>query len=97
NNHNEWVTRVKPDLGSGISERVWEATRSTDENIDAYKSVKTELRAALSALLGDFGILAIPSVPGPPSKLQTETSTLEPFRARAFSLLPVAGVSGFCQ
>ncbi|KAL7002594.1 Amidase 1 [Sarracenia purpurea var. burkii] len=91
NNHNEWVTMVKPDLGPGISERVWEAMRSTDENIDDCKSVKTELRAALSALL------AIPSVLGPPPKLQTETSTLETFRARAFSLLSVAGVSGFCQ
>ncbi|XP_058216414.1 amidase 1-like isoform X1 [Rhododendron vialii] len=97
NNHGEWVTTVKPDLGPGISERVWEAVRSTDENLDVCQLVKTELRAALTALLGDYGILAIPTVPGPPPKLQTEPSTLETFRARAFSLLSVAGVSGFCQ
>ncbi|KAI8024184.1 Amidase 1 [Camellia lanceoleosa] len=66
NNHGEWVSTVKPDLGPGISERVWEAVRSTDENIDVCTSVKTELRAALTALLGDFGILAIPTTPGPP-------------------------------
>lgn len=52
NNHGEWVSTVKPDLGPGISERVWEALRSTDENIDAWKSVKNELRSALTALLG---------------------------------------------
>ncbi|XP_028098969.1 amidase 1-like isoform X3 [Camellia sinensis] len=97
NNHGEWVSTVKPDLGPGISERVWEAMRSTDENIDVFTSVKTELRAALTALLGDFGILAIPTTPGPPPKLQTEQTTLEEFGARAFSLLSVAGVSGFCQ
>lgn len=97
NNHGEWVTTIKPDLGPGISERVWEAIRSTDENIDVCQSVKTELRAALTALLGDFGILAIPTVPGPPPKLQTETTTLEAFRVNAFSLLSIAGVSGFCQ
>ncbi|KAG5549235.1 hypothetical protein RHGRI_014557 [Rhododendron griersonianum] len=97
NNHGEWVSTVKPDLGPGISERVWEAVRSTDENLDVCHLVKTELRAALTALLGDYGILAIPTVPGPPPKLQTEPSTLETFRARAFSLLSVAGVSGFCQ
>lgn len=39
----------------------------------------------------------IPTVPGPPPKLQTNASELEIFRARAFSLLSIAGVSGFCQ
>ena len=52
NNHGEWVKTVKPDLGPGISERVWEALETTDENIDVCHSVKTELRAALTALLG---------------------------------------------
>ncbi|XP_058183480.1 amidase 1-like isoform X2 [Rhododendron vialii] len=52
NNHGEWVSIVKPDLGPGISERVWAAVRSTDENIDVCHSVKTELRVALTALLG---------------------------------------------
>ncbi|KAJ6434395.1 hypothetical protein OIU84_017995 [Salix udensis] len=73
-NHGEWITAVKPELGPGISER-----------------------AALATLLQDFGILAIPTVPGPPPKLQTDPTTLEIFRAKAFSLLSIAGVSGFCQ
>lgn len=96
-NHGEWVTRVNPELGPGISERVWEAVRSTDENIDVCRSVKIELRDALSALLGDSGVLALPTIPGAPPKLESDPATLEVFRARAFSLLSVAGVSGFCQ
>lgn len=97
NNHGEWVCTVKPDLGPGISERVWEAVRSADENLDVCHLVKTELRAALTALLGDYGILAIPTVPGPPPELQTEPSSLETFRDGAFNFLSVAGLSGFCQ
>ncbi|KAJ4719494.1 Amidase 1 [Melia azedarach] len=97
NNHGEWVTTVKPDLGPGISERVWEAIRTSEENIDLCQSVKTELRNALTALLGDYGILVIPTVPGPPPKLQMDPTALETYRARAFSLLSIAGVSGFCQ
>ncbi|XP_058183391.1 amidase 1-like isoform X3 [Rhododendron vialii] len=97
NNHGEWVSTIKPDLGPGISERVWTAVRSTDENLDVCHSVKTELRAALTALLGDHGILAIPTVPGLPPKLQTESSTLKTFRFRAFILLSIAGMSSFCQ
>lgn len=54
NNHGEWVCTVKPDFGPGISERVWEAVRSADENLDVCHLVKTELRAALTALLGVF-------------------------------------------
>ncbi|KAK4377554.1 hypothetical protein RND71_003850 [Anisodus tanguticus] len=59
--------------------------------------MKILMCAALAALLGDSGILAIPTVPGPPPKLRTEATTLEEFRANAFSLLSIAGVSGFCQ
>lgn len=97
NNHGEWVNTVKPHLGPGIAERVWDAIRTTDESIDICKSVKTELRAALTSLLGEYDVLAIPTVPGPPPKLKTDPSLLEGFRNRAFSLLSIAGVSGFCQ
>ncbi|KAM4119214.1 hypothetical protein ACJW30_03G042600 [Castanea mollissima] len=60
-------------------------------------SERTELRAALNALLGDFGVLIIPTVPGPPPKLQSDPILLEAFRVRASSLQSIAGVSGFCQ
>ncbi|XP_024983274.1 amidase 1 [Cynara cardunculus var. scolymus] len=96
-NHGEWVSTVKPDLGPGISERVLDALKTSGEHIDACESVKTQLREALTALLGEHGILVIPTVPGPPPKLQTDPTLLETFRARAFSLLSVAGVSGLCQ
>ncbi|OIW13035.1 hypothetical protein TanjilG_17595 [Lupinus angustifolius] len=97
NNHGEWVTEVKPVLGPGISERVSDALRTTRETIDICHSIKGELHAALTSLLGDFGVLMIPTVPGPPPKLQSDASELENFRARAFSLLSIAGLSGFCQ
>lgn len=96
-NHGEWVSSIKPNLGPGIKERIWEAVLANDDKINICHSVRTELRIALTSLLGDVGILAIPTVPGPPPKLQTQASTLETFRARAFSLLSIAGVSGFCQ
>ncbi|KAJ0014961.1 hypothetical protein Pint_19905 [Pistacia integerrima] len=97
NNHGDWVTAVKPDLGPGLSERIWEAVRTSADKVDVCQFVKTELRAALTALLGDGGILVIPTVPGPPPKLKMDATALESFRARAFSLLSIAGVSGFCQ
>ncbi|KAL5982562.1 Amidase 1 [Asimina triloba] len=97
-NHGEWVHTVKPDLGPGISERVSEAVRTTGENVGACQAAMAELRSSLGSLLEvGYRILAIPTVPGPPPKLCTEASTSETFRARAFSLLAIAGMSGFCQ
>lgn len=96
-NHGEWISDVKPNLGPGIAERVQDALKTTNEDIDLCRSVKAELRQALTALLGNCAILAIPTVPGPPPKLRTNTTELEGFRAKAFSLLSIAGVSGFCQ
>ncbi|XP_056166297.1 amidase 1-like isoform X1 [Syzygium oleosum] len=97
NSHKEWISAVNPDLGPGISDHVRDALQTTEENIDVYWSVKKEFHAALTSLLGDFGILAIPTVPGPPPKLQTDVSSLEVFGAKAMRLLSIAGVSGFCQ
>ncbi|XVF06119.1 hypothetical protein REPUB_Repub06bG0020300 [Reevesia pubescens] len=98
NNHAEWVTKVNPDLGPAISERIWDAIKVTGENIDFCHSVRTELRAALTALLGDHGILALPTTPGEPPKVQANPATLDLFFSKPLiSLLSIAGVSGFCQ
>ncbi|XP_023644972.1 amidase 1 [Capsella rubella] len=96
-NHGAWVSSVKPEFGPGISARIEEAINMSDEKIDLCRSVKSELKSALSTLLGEKGVLVIPTVPGPPPHLQADVASLESFRSRAFSLLSIAGVSGFCQ
>ncbi|KAH0913451.1 hypothetical protein HID58_036772 [Brassica napus] len=82
-NHGEWVSSVKPEFGPGISERIEEAIRVSDEKIDLCRL--------------ENGVLVIPTVPGPPPHLQADVVALESFRSRAFSLLSIAGVSGLCQ
>lgn len=74
-----------------------EAIASEDGPMEDFHVLKTEFKSALSALIKDDGILAIPTVPGSPPKLRMEAVALENFRARAFSLLSIAGLSGFCQ
>ncbi|XP_023644973.1 amidase 1-like [Capsella rubella] len=96
-NHSAWVSSVKPEFGPGISEGIEEAIRTSDEKIDLCRSVKSELKTALSTLLGEKGVLVIPTVPGPPPHLKGDVAALESFRSRAFNLLSIAGVSGFCQ
>lgn len=45
----------------------------------------------------DDSILVMPTVPGPPPKLHSKGIMLDDFRARAFSLLAISGMSGCCQ
>ncbi|KAJ0975295.1 hypothetical protein J5N97_017260 [Dioscorea zingiberensis] len=45
----------------------------------------------------DYGVLALPTVPEPPPKLGLEASKLADYRAKAFRLLSIAGMSRFCQ
>ncbi|CAL4977160.1 unnamed protein product [Urochloa decumbens] len=96
-NHADWVNTVKPNLGPGIRERVHQAIAYEDGPMEDFHVLRIEFKSSLAALVKDGGILAIPTVPGSPPKLRMETAALENFRARAFSLLAIAGLSGFCQ
>ncbi|XBI28782.1 hypothetical protein VPH35_052933 [Triticum aestivum] len=96
-NHTEWVNMVKPNLGPGIR-RVQEAIASEDESaMDDLHAVRTDFNTTRKNTTSNAGILAIPTVPGAPAKLGMDAALLENFRARAFSLLSIAGLSGFCQ
>lgn len=50
-NHAEWVNTVKPNLGPGIRERVYEAIASEDGPMEDFHALKTEFKLALSALI----------------------------------------------
>ncbi|XP_068641600.1 outer envelope protein 64, mitochondrial [Aristolochia californica] len=95
-NHEEWVKRVKPKLGSDISTHVLAAVNSTHENIKFFYKVRTEMRAALNSLLKDDGILVIPTAPDP-LKLNSKKTLSSEFYDRALALLSIAGMSGCCQ
>ncbi|KAL6001642.1 Translocon at the outer membrane of chloroplasts 64 [Asimina triloba] len=69
----------------------------TDANFDRCESARNETRAALNALLKDDGILVIPTVADPPSKLGAKEIISDDYQIRAFSLLAVASMSGCCQ
>ncbi|KAJ0979618.1 hypothetical protein J5N97_015092 [Dioscorea zingiberensis] len=96
-NHAEWINNTKPLFGPGIAERVLGLLSTTFENLDYCYKIRSELEAALTTLLGDYGVLALPTVSRPPPKLGLEASKLDDFRANAFSMLSIAGLSRFCQ
>nr|CAB3472631.1 unnamed protein product [Digitaria exilis] len=50
-NHAEWVSTVKPNLGPGIRERVYEAITSEDGPMEDFHALRTEFKSALADLV----------------------------------------------
>ncbi|KAL6281693.1 hypothetical protein ACE6H2_018574 [Prunus campanulata] len=96
-NHEEWINLVKPVLDSATSAQICGPLDASDEEIEICKSIKNELHAAVNSLLKDDGILVIPTIADPPSKLGGKDILSEDFRSRAFGLLSIASLSGCCQ
>ncbi|RAL49466.1 unnamed protein product [Cuscuta campestris] len=95
-NYEEWINKVKPKLASDVAGCISAAITSIPESIKLLYKVKTELRAALQSLLKDDGILLIPTVADPPSKLSKRGLSTE-IRERTYALLSIASLSGCCQ
>lgn len=95
--HEDWLSSVKPDLGSGIAERVKAALQTSSELVAEALKVRDEARVALSELLMNDGILVMPTAPGPPPKLCTKGPVVSEFWERALTLLSVACLSGGCE
>ena len=95
--HGAWVSATKPKLGPGVKERVeWTATLTTRE-VGPAKSKREDIARHVNALLAGNAVLALPTMPGIAPSLNTPPAQLDDFRARAMSLLCIAGLGRLPQ
>jgi amidase len=93
----EWVARTQPTLGPGVRERMqWTAT-ITAADIAGAQAVREAARRRMDELLKDNAVLVLPTVPDIAPLLNTPAAALDDFRARAMSLLCIAGHAGLPQ
>lgn len=93
----EWVARVKPKLGPGVKERIeWTATIKPAEIAQA-QAMRDSARARMDELLADNAVLLLPTLPDIAPLLNTPPAQLDDFRAKAMSLLCIAGLAGLPQ
>jgi amidase len=93
----EWVAQVKPKLGPGVNERIeWTATIKPAE-IARAQAMRDAARARMDVLLANNAVLLLPTVPDIAPLLNTPPAQLDDFRARAMSLLCIAGLAGLPQ
>jgi amidase len=95
--HGAWIDEYNPTFGPGIAERFrW--TRTIDPaEVERMRPQREAVAAHVAALLGDDALLCLPTAPGIAPKIATPPAELETFRARAFALLSIAGLSRLPQ
>lgn len=92
-----WVAQVQPKLGPGVRERIqWTAT-ITAADIAGAQAVRDAARRRMDELLKGNAVLVLPTVPDIAPLLNTPAAALDDFRARAMSLLCIAGHAGLPQ
>lgn len=101
--HESWQTdgpflrRFAPPLGPGVAQRFAWSAEVTDAQVLEARAYRERFRAQLADLLGDDGVLLMPTMPDIAPLANESEAGLEDYRNRAIRLLCSAGLSGFPQ
>lgn len=91
------IERYAPSLGPGVAERFAWSRNVTDEQVNAARAFRAAFRAQLAGLLGDDGVLLMPTMPDIAPLRSASEASLEDYRSRAIRMLCIAGLAGFPQ
>ncbi|MBN9446326.1 MAG: amidase [Bosea sp.] len=91
------IERFAPPLGPGVAQRFAFGRSVSDAEVARGEAVRRDFRARLAKLLGQDGVLLLPTVPDIAPLVSAGESELDDFRNRALRLLCLAGLSGFPQ
>lgn len=95
--HGAWIQHRQPVFGPDIAARfVWAAGLAGGDHSRA-QSLREEITARLTHLLGEDGCLVIPTVPGPAPLRGGDLRQLELNRSGAMMLSCIAGLAGLPQ
>jgi amidase len=95
--HGPFISAKDRKLGPGVKER-FEFGRTIDaETVASENERRAAFRAELAGLLGDDGLLVLPTVPGAAPLRDAGFDDQQAYRERALRLLCLSGLSGFPQ
>lgn len=95
--HGDWVRTAKPKLGPGVKERFEFASTIAKEAYEGALAHRAEIRRHVEELIGDDGLLLLPTVPSAAPRRDTDFAKLDAFRNRALTLLCTSGLTGLPQ
>jgi amidase len=91
------IERFAPPLGPGVAERFAWSREVTDAQVNTARAFRIAFREQLAALLGDDGVLLMPTMPDIAPLRDEADAALETYRNQAIRMLCIAGLSGFPQ
>ena len=95
--HGDWVERVNPSFGPGISDRMKMAATITEFEMKQAWKKRTVIEQMITNLLQEDSLLIIPTaVQGPPS-LQSSQEELKQIRSKNLQLTCIASLCGLPQ
>jgi amidase len=95
--HGPFISSGDRRLGPGVKERFEFGATVDAATVERESAVRTAFRAALAMMLGDDGLLVLPTMPGAAPLTDTPFDAIQAYRERALRLLCLSGLSGFPQ
>ncbi|HYC45148.1 MAG TPA: amidase [Burkholderiales bacterium] len=95
--HGAWVRETQPNLGPGIRQRMQWASTIEPQDAAPARAKREHIAARMDALLGTDSVLVLPTVPDIAPLRNADPHATEDFRARALTLLCLAGLAGLPQ
>src|SRR5262245_22437756 len=95
--HGPWIVSRKAELGPQTATRFEVSRRVTTEEAGAATRKRAQVRERVRSIVGDDGVLIPPTMPGTAPFVDAPEDEFEAFRARAISMLCIAGLSGLPQ
>jgi amidase len=91
------IQKYHPPLGAGVGQRFHWASTVSDEQVVTATAFRAKFRAMLLELLGDDGVLVMPTMPDIAPLISEDEANLDKYRNNAIQMLCIAGLSGFPQ
>jgi amidase len=95
--HGPWISEKECNLGPGVKERFEFGASLGCEVATAETPTRSAFRDEMAQLLGDDGVLVMPTMPGAAPLTDTPFDEIQIYRERALRLLCLSGLSGFPQ
>jgi amidase len=95
--HGAWINATRPVFGTGVAERFAYAASVTREQKQAADAFRHDARITIDVLLGDAGVLVVPTTPFRAPLLDESAASLDAKRAQMMRVFLLASFFGLPQ
>jgi amidase len=95
--HGAWIESRNPEMTPGVRERFEFGRTVTPKEQDQAQANRKRQRARAEEIVGNDGVLMLPTVPSIAPRRDLSGDALQAFRERALSILCISGLSGLPQ